>query len=327
MSRNFRLDYLIDKEVLSEKIFNICKLYRSTKESTLITNLIIRGEEMFVSTHGLHYFVHSIYPHLKKGETFFEVKEESNFIISNGEGGIGFRNLSDCLKLASKNSLTDGVSIILCKNPGKIGALRVYCPELVEDGKLVFIFKNTASTQGLKGSVKPLVGTNPICIAFPDSDFIFDSSTSTVATNSVRLMSKQGQKFDFDLGINNSGNPTNNPDEILEEGSFLSTFSEGPLWFKSFYLGLAVELLSALAGGKTGKRVGKNKGRRLFSKEGLFAIVIDKSFFPEYASYLSEMKMLREELANAGHRFPGKFDTSVKQFHVSKKDWNFLDSL
>ena len=326
MTFDFDLDYEINRKELKDKILEICKKYKSDAESKIITKLIIRGEDMQVSTHGLHYFVHSIYPHLSISSPKFTVSSKNSFVISDGNGGIGFKNLWDCLQIASKKSEKEGIALVLCKNPGKVGALRVFCRELIDKGKFILLLKNTASTQGIKGISRPLVGTNPICIGFPESEFVFDSSTSTIATNSIRLMSKRGKKFDFDVGWNSSGDSSRDPDEILREGAFLSTFTQGHFWYKSFFLGVAIELLASLAGGLTGFRVGKHKGRRLHSKEGLFALVIDKSSFPHYQNYISELTFLREEMESEGLRFPGKFCRKDK-FKISKEDWDFIANL
>jgi LDH2 family malate/lactate/ureidoglycolate dehydrogenase len=99
-------------------------------------------------------------------------------------------------------------------------------------------------------------------------------STPTVATNKLRLLVKQGKKSSVTIGMDKLKNKTNKPEEILDGGDLLP-FSYGDFWYKSFFLGLAIELLAAVAGGKTGSRVGSGIGDRFESKEGLMAIIID----------------------------------------------------
>ena len=169
--------------------------------------------------------------------------------------------------------------------------LRTYCPELMKQGQLVLMMKNTAPIVGMQNIGEPFVGTNPICIGLPEANFIYDASTSTVATNKMRIYKKREKKFKNMIGINKNGNPTQNPEEILSEG-YLLPFSSGPFWFKSFFLGVAIELMSSLAGGKTGKRIGEHRGKRLYSKEGMIAILIDKKAFPEYENYLKEKEQI-----------------------------------
>lgn len=327
MSNNYHLDCKVEFELLKSKIFSLVTKYVDTaSEAEIITKLILRAEKMNVPTHGLHYFVHSVYPHLLKGYQPFKIKKKNNFIYSNGHGGIGFYNLHRCLLDAEKLSSDNGISLIQIKNPGKIGALRVFAVDLIRKGKLVILLKNTASTQGFLNS-DALIGTNPICIGFPDSKFIFDSSTSTVCTNGLRLMNKQEKTFKDNVGWDKNGQMIKNPNILLEEGSYLSSFSTGSFWYKSFFLGFAIECLAALAGAKTGSRVGEKKGSRLHSQEGLIGIVIDKSVFPYYDDYKEEIKLLIKEIESKGAHIPGDFNSKVKYINVSKKDWEFINSI
>ena len=327
MKYNYKLNHKVKIDILKSKINNIAGKYLSQEESNILTKYIIRAEKMSVSTHGLHYFVHSIYPLLHKKQEPFDISEKDNIIYAEGNGGIGINNLHKCLSLAS--DLTDrvGICLLLIKNPGKVGALRVYAEDLIKKGKLMVLLKNTASTQGLAFDKKPLIGTNPICFAFPESNFVFDTSTSTVATNSIRLMKKQNNTFSHNVGFDEQGNSTNDPNELLKTKALLSTFAEGPFWYKSFFLGVAIECLATLAGGKSGERVGEKKGKRLDSKEGLFGIVIDKSVFHDYNNYKSELDILLKEIQMSGVHIPGRFDSRKTSVRVSRKDWDFINNL
>ena len=327
MTQDFDQDYKISFKSLAFKINDIAKKYIHRVEANVLTKLLIRAEKMGVSTHGLHYFVHSVYPHLVKGTPSFKIEKRDNIISSEGKGGLGINNLYKCLSLASDQSEKSGISLVIIKNPGKVGALRVYCVDLMKKGKLIILFKNTASTQGFSFGGQSLIGTNPICIGLPDSKFIIDTSTSTVATNSIRLMGKQNKKFSVNVGWDKFGNETNDPKKLLLEGSFLATFSEGPFWYKSFFLGLAIECIAALAGGKTGSRVGKKKGARLDSQEGMIGIVIDKSSFPHYKSSKAELELLFSEVRTCGAYIPGEYSINKADVMVSKKDWVFVSDL
>ena len=93
------------------------------------------------------------------------------------------------------------------------------------------------------------------------------------------------------------------------------------------FLGVAIDAMSALAGGKTGSRVGKNKGRRLYSKEGLIAIVFDKSAFPFYENYIIEIQKIFKDLLDMGIRIPGTYEKKQKTVKVSNKDWEFIEKI
>ena len=313
---------------LEKKIINFSHRYTSISNAKIISKIIVRAEKMEILTHGLHYFLHSVVPHLKNGMTDHVVVKKNNFIYSKGKngGGLGLVNIYNCLKIASKIAKKKGICVYSAKDPGKVGAFRTYCPEIIKNDQLIFMVKNTAPTQGLKKTKKALIGTNPLAIGIPGTNFIYDSSTSTVATNAIRLKNKYNEKFNQIVGLDKKNKETNDPKKLLLNGAFLNTFATGPFWFKSFYLGVAIECIGALCGGKTSYRVGEHKGTRLFSKEGMLIILIDKKVFPYYRGYLREINIFLKELKKLHLRIPGAFNKK-KYLSLLKEDYDKLNSI
>ena len=295
---------------LERAVFKSSKKYLNSNSAKILSKLIVRAEKMRIFTHGIHYYVHSIEPLLKEKKIYFKNKIVKNYVYTESlsDGAAGIVNTFNCLNKASNIAKKKGFSVFIAKNPGKVGALRVYCPEIIKRDQLILLLKNTAPTQGTKKTKKALIGTNPLAIGIPGSKFIFDSSTSTVATNSIRLKNKYNENFNMNVGFDQKMNFTNNSKELLKKKSYLNTFANENFWFKSFYLGVAIELIAALCGGNTSYRVGESKGSRLYSQEGMFAIIIDKKIFPSYMEYKKEMKLLIKELKKINLRIPGKIN-------------------
>lgn len=312
---------------LEKIIFNKSKEFLNSESSKILAKLIIRAEKMKILTHGIHYFVHSVQPLLKQKKFYFKNKIIKNCIYTESlsNGAVGIMNTFKCLNKASEIAKKKGFSMFIAKNPGKVGALRVYCPEIIKKDQLIILLKNTAPTQGIKKTKKAVIGTNPLAIGIPGSKFIYDSSTSTVATNSIRLKDKYNENFDFNVGFNEKLNQTKISKILLKKGSYLNTFANENFWFKSFYLGVVIELIGALCGGNTSYRVGESKGSRLYSQEGMLGIIIDKSVFPSYQKYKKEMKQLMLELKKFGLRIPGKL-TNKKNIMVFKEDLEKISS-
>ncbi len=311
---------------LESKITNYCLKYTTLNNAKIISKIIVRAEKMEILTHGLHYFLHSIAPHLKNGISKHHIVKKKNFLYSQGKngGGLGLLNTFNCLKKASQIAKQNGICVYSAKNPGKVGAFRTYCPEIIKNDQLILMVKNTAPTQGVKKIKKALIGTNPLAIGIPGTNFIYDSSTSTVATNAIRLKNKYKEKFDKIVGFDKRTKGTNDPVKLLLNGAFLNTFAEGPFWYKSFYLGVAIECIGALCGGKTSYRVGKHKGSRLFSKEGMLIIIVDKKVFPNYREYLKEINTFLKELKKLNLRIPGTFKEEKKYLSLFKDDYDRL---
>ncbi len=104
---------------LEKKVLNICLKYTSLDNSKIISKIIVRAEKMEILTHGLHYFLHSIVPHLKNGMTKHDVIKKNNIIYSEGKngGGLGLVNIYKCLKEASKIAKKKGYLYLFSKKP------------------------------------------------------------------------------------------------------------------------------------------------------------------------------------------------------------------
>lgn len=313
--------FLVSDKVLYRKVKKIALQYTDEPHANLLADKIVLAEKMGVSTHGLHYFNYYVLPLLENQKI-----NNSNikiigdlFVHSYGNGGLGFKNLEDVLDKASKMAKKKGLAIALLKNPGKIGALRVFCKSIMDKGQLIIMMKNTAKTQGIK-ETGAIIGTNPLCIGLPDSNFIYDSSTSTVATNRLRLIQKEGEIPQRHVGKNLNRAYT------FDKTHYLFPFSHGHFWYKSFFLGIAIEAIAALAGGKTSHRVNTSQNKkRLDSEEGMFCLIIDKKAAIDYKNYLYETKLLFEDLKVSGLRIPGEKGMAGKKVEVLKRDWEFID--
>jgi len=260
------------------------------KNINRILDLILKTEQMNVPSHGWFYYNNVILPLIRKGLVFKnKIKVKGNFIYSEGKGGVGFLNVVDALNVSSEIARKEGVAITIFKNCGKVGALRIYCQDIMNRGQLIILMKNTAPNTGI---TKPIIGTNPICIGLPDTKFIADLSTSTVATNKCRRSTKHFKDY---IGMY-KGKKTKDGLEALK--GYLLPFSHESYIHKSFMLGVCVEAIAGMAGGNISHNVGKGKGNRWYSKEGMVGIIMDKKMFPEYKKYQKQIKKFLIEVEN-----------------------------
>jgi LDH2 family malate/lactate/ureidoglycolate dehydrogenase len=310
------------------RVAALCRRHTDEENSIFIAEKVALAEAMSIPTHGVHYFLHSLWPLLQAGHiNDAPLQTVENVIVSHGIGGIGFLHLQKCLLAASDIAKTRGIALAVLRRPGKVGALRVFCRDFMDRGQLIVMLKNTARTVGLAETAQPIFGTNPLCIGLPDTRFIYDASMSTIATNKIRLAKKTAQVFPAPIGFTSGMQPTCDPHATIGAGGFLAPFSFGPYWYKSFFLGIAIEAMAALAGGSTSSRVGEHTGRRLHSKEGMLAVLIDKRAFPEYDGYLEEVALLLKELEAMGLKRPGDFDEAIEHVRVFADDLRELSSL
>jgi|GEM_PF-4319997 len=307
---------------LLKKTSELCE---DNEVNECIVEKIVLAEIMHVPTHGLHYYIHAVHPLLQRNREIKGSYEIHGSIVKyEGTRGVGFLNLQNALDVTSKVAESNGCGILVMKNPGKVGALRVFIERITKRNQLVIMMKNTAKTVGIKQIGSAFFGTNPLAIGLPGSQFIYDSSISTIATNKVRLSNKYASKFDTTIGVDENQNYTSKPEDIITPGGYLLPFSFGPYWYKSFFLGVAIDAISAFSGGKTGNRVGDHKGDRYDSEEGLMAILIDSSASFNYENYLAELNLMLDELKNYMIKLPGEHEKKQKTIKVLKDDWSKL---
>jgi len=317
----------VSGQLLSQELRRVCLKYAPRQHAEAIVEKISEAEKLGVATHGLHYFLGAVLPLLQQGLVHdSHITVSGNFIHADCQGGVGFYNVLKGLQAAGRVAAKTGVAVITFKMPGKVGALRTYCREFTSAGQFIVLLKNTAPMLGLPETGGSFLGTNPLAVGLAGTDFIFDGSLSSVSTNTVRIKNKLNETFSWHPGFDRALRSTASPQAILDEGGGLLPFSCGPSWYKSFFLAVVVEALSALAGGRTGKRVKDARGR-LYSKEGMAGMIVDKNAFPQYEHYLDEVQLLFNEILACGLTLPGSDKMTTDEISVIENDWEALGKL
>ncbi len=69
------------------------------------------------------------------------------------------------------------------------------------------------------GGIKPFYGTNPMAFGWPRKDappFVFDQASASMAKGDVAIAARDGKQVADGVGIDEKGQPTNDPNEILK---------------------------------------------------------------------------------------------------------------
>ena len=111
----------MESEELERDIFKVCKNYTDRYQSKIVAKLITRAERRGVTTHGLHYFIHSVLPLIKEGNVQKpKIKVKGNFVYTENNNNIGMVKTFECIKKASKIAKSKGISLAIIKNPEKV---------------------------------------------------------------------------------------------------------------------------------------------------------------------------------------------------------------
>lgn len=141
-----------------------------------------------------------------------------------------------------------GIAAFTCANAHHLAALRFDTEPLAEAGLVAIAVVNSLSMVVPAGGVRPAFGTNPMSFACPRAGaapVVWDQAASVVALMDVRMAAAEGHDLPRPGGLDAEGNPTTDPNAILESRSLLP-FGE----HKGAAIAFLVEVLgAALAGG------------------------------------------------------------------------------
>lgn len=181
-----------------------------------------------------------------------------------------------------------GIGAVGVRNSNNFGMAGYFGEMIAKAGMAAIIFANASPAIAATGASKAVLGTNPLCYAFPGTDeispIILDMATAVAARGKVRLAAKNGEKIPLTWATDEKGNPTDDPNEALK-GALLPIGD-----YKGYGMALFVDLFAGMLTGSA--HAGKVKPLSKMeepSRNGHFFIAIDiKRFMNEeqYKEYL-----------------------------------------
>lgn len=172
----------------------------------------------------------------------------SAFVRVDAAGGFAQPALAAARELLVSKAREAGIAILAIRNSHHFAALWPDVEPFAREGLVALSVVNSMTCVVPHGARKPLFGTNPIAFAAPcagGDPVVFDMATSAMAHGDVQIAAREGRQVPGGTGVDRNGEPTNDPQAILDGGALLP-FGE----HKGSALSMMVELLSAaLTGG------------------------------------------------------------------------------
>lgn len=199
----------------------------------------------------------------------------------------------------------NGIALMAIHDSHHFGALWPDVEPFAEEGLLAMSFVNSRSRVAPWGGKTKLFGTNPMAFACPQKDgppVVWDQASSTVAAAEVMAAQIEGRQVAPGVGIDADGNPTTDPNKILDGGAQLPFGGH-----KGSMIALMVEVMAAAL--TAGRFCFEDESARFpgaqSSNAGQTIIVIDpgRAGAPEF---MSRTSLLFQRLAaNGDARLPG----------------------
>lgn len=194
------------------------------------------------------------------------------------DGNFGFGQVTavDACHRVGELARQSGVGLVLVRQSNHFGMLTHYLERLARSGLVTIIMTTTEATVRPAGGIDPLLGANPIGVAFPaDPPFVLDMSSAATTVGKVTAARRRGERIPLTWAVDAAGRPTDDPQAALN-GAINAIGG-----VKGYGLGLAVSLLAGvLTGTETGRRVQGGMDGRLVSTKGDLYLALDPRRLP-----------------------------------------------
>jgi 3-dehydro-L-gulonate 2-dehydrogenase len=212
-----------------------------------------------VASHGLNRFpsflkmieqkyVHvDAIPHMLSKQGFFERWD--------GLSGPGNLNAHHAMGRAISLSKEYGIGLVALKNTNHWMRAGNYGWQAVEEDCIGLCFTNTKPNMPAWGGSEPILGNNPLVIAFPRNDgpIVLDMAMSQFSYGKMSSFLRENKEMPYEAGFDQSGKLTKEPKEIIDKELAIPI----GLW-KGAGLSLLLDLLaSVLADGNATHDIGR----------------------------------------------------------------------
>ncbi|MGD9880951.1 MAG: Ldh family oxidoreductase [Reyranella sp.] len=211
-----------------------------------------------------------------------------------------------------------GCAVMTTRNSHHFAALWPDIEPFAGDGLVALTMVNTRSRIVAWGGTRKVLGTNPMAFACPRKarpPVVWDQASSIMSQGDVLLVSAAKGQLPDKVGVDAQGQPTVDPDAVLEGGALLPFGG-----VKGGSLAFMIEILTAALGGA---RFGFEDGSgsipgALTSNAGQFLLLIDPQKFGG-AAFLDRVERLVAHLHDAGTaRLPA--DLRYERRRVAERD-------
>lgn len=281
-----------------KNILGKCKV--PNEDAEIITESIIYANCREKHTHGiakLPIYARKIKRGLMTPETKVAIVKDSPVIsvldANHGFGQVvGFKGMKQCIEKAE----TFGIGLVGVRNSNNFGTAGFIVELAANKGMIGVIMGNSAPAIAPWGGKHPLLGTNPLGVAFPSADLnkppiVLDMATSVVARSKIRLAEKNKEKIPFCWAFNSNGEPTDDPVEALK--GTMAPIGE----HKGYGLALVIDILAGLLTGSAfGGETKPLNHSDAYSKYGHMIMAININYFMSIEEYSQKIEVLRQNI-------------------------------
>lgn len=181
------------------------------------------------------------------------VHETPTTATVDGDAGLGLVVAPFAMKIAIEKAKIYGSGWVAIRNSNHFGIAGYHALMAVEQDMIGFAMTNASPLVAPTFSNERLLGTNPMCYAFPAGKYppvVADLATSAAANGKLEIAQRSGKSVPDGWIQNGAGNSSIDPHELKKGGSLLPLGSDREHGsHKGFALSATVDILSAVLSG------------------------------------------------------------------------------
>ncbi|HTK20981.1 MAG TPA: Ldh family oxidoreductase, partial [Mucilaginibacter sp.] len=181
------------------------------------------------------------------------VHETATTATVDGDAGLGLVVAPFAMNVAIEKAEKYGSGWVSVRNSNHFGIAGYHAMKAVEKDMIGFAMTNASPLVSPTFSSERLLGTNPMCYAFPAGEYppvIVDMATSAAANGKLEIAQRAGEQVPGGWIQNKQGGPTTDPHALKSGGALLPLGSDRDHGsHKGFGLSATVDILSAVLSG------------------------------------------------------------------------------
>ena len=181
------------------------------------------------------------------------VHETPTTATVDGDGGLGLVVAPFAMKVAIEKARIYGSGWVAVKNSNHFGIAGYHSLMAVEEEMIGISMTNASPLVAPTYANERLLGTNPMCYAFPAGKYppvIVDMATAAAANGKLEIAQRANQPIPEGWVQDASGNTSTNPHQLKEGGSLLPLGSDKDHGsHKGYGLSATVDILSSVLSG------------------------------------------------------------------------------
>jgi LDH2 family malate/lactate/ureidoglycolate dehydrogenase len=181
------------------------------------------------------------------------IHETATTATVDGDGGLGLVVAPFAMKIAIEKAAVYGSGWVAVCNSNHFGIAGYHALMAVEKDMIGISMTNASPLVAPTYSSERLLGTNPMCYAFPAGKYppvVVDMATAAAANGKLEIAQRANKPIPEGWAQDKNGNPSTDPNELKAGGSLLPLGSDKDHGsHKGYGLGATVDILSAVLSG------------------------------------------------------------------------------